>query len=104
MRYETNNRIRRALLSIFLLLTFNFLLFTSAYAEQKQIMDTIKKAVLSELVRSVSQNVELGGIRIVRGLDTLDDNSSYTVVSIAADGYNGRNKIVYRASLCDDRK
>jgi flagella basal body P-ring formation protein FlgA len=67
-------------------------------------MDTIKKAVLSELVRSVSQNVELEGIRIVKGFDTLDNNANYTVGSIAADGYNGRNKIVYRAALCDDSK
>src|SRR5208283_1513980 len=72
--------------------------------DRMHLMDTIKKAVLSELVRSVSQNVELGGIRIVKGFDTLDDNATYTVGSIAADGYNGRNKIVYRAALCDDRK
>ncbi len=73
-------------------------------ADRQHIMDTIKKAVLAELVRTVSQNVELGGIRIVKGLDTLDDNATYTVDSIAEDGYTGRNKIVYRAALCDDRK
>jgi len=67
-------------------------------------MVTIKNAVLSELVRSVSQNAELGGIKIVRGLDTLNDNAAYTVCSIAEDGYNGRNKIIYRVALCDDAK
>ncbi|HXW68406.1 MAG TPA: flagellar basal body P-ring formation chaperone FlgA, partial [Dissulfurispiraceae bacterium] len=73
-------------------------------ADRTHLMDTIKKAVLAELVRSVSQNVELGGIRIVKGLDALDDNATYTVDGIAAEGYNGRNKIVYRAVLCDDRR
>src|SRR5208337_4588673 len=94
-----------ARLSTIGLLFFVFCLVpTVVQADREHLMDTIKKAVLSELVRSVSQNVELGGIRIVKGLDTLDDNATYTVGSIAADGYNGRNKIVYRASLCDDRK
>ena len=87
-----------------LVFTAYCLLPTIVQADRAHLMDTIKKAVLSELVRSVSQNVELGGIRIVKGLDTLDDNANYTVGSIAADGYNGRNKIVYRAALCDDRK
>src|SRR5208282_3485581 len=82
-----------------------FLLSSVAVAFDKgPLMDTIKKAVLSELVRSVSQNVELSGIRIVKGFDALDDNATYTVGSIAADGYNGRNKIIFRAALCDDKK
>ncbi len=82
-----------------------FLLSSSAFAvDREQLMDTIKKAVLSELVRSVSENAELGGIRIVKGLDTLDNDATYTVKSLSEDGYNGRNKIVYRAALCDDRK
>src|SRR5208337_2732258 len=94
------------------LLTVVFCLVLTAFclmpavvqADREHLLETIKKAVISELVRSVSRNVELGGIRIVKGLDTLDDNANYTVGSIEADGYNGRNKIVYRAALCDDRK
>ena len=94
------------------LLTVVFCLVLTAFclmpavvqADREHLLETIKKAFISELVRSVSRNVELGGIRIVKGLDTLDDDANYTVGSIEADGYNGRNKIVYRAALCDDRK
>ena len=94
-----------ARLSTIGLLFFVFcLLPTIVRADRAHLMDTIKKAVLSELVRSVSQNVELGGIRIVKGIDTLDDNTNYTVGSLAEDGYTGRNKIVYRTALYDDRK
>ncbi len=90
----------------FLLFALCIMLFVPAVvqADRQHLMDTIKEAVRSELVRSVSKNVELGGIRIVKGLDALDDNATYTVAGIAADGYNGRNKIVYRATLCDDSK
>ena len=94
----------QVLFSYFLVLSAYCLLPTVVQADREHLMDTIKKAVLSELVRSVSQNVELGGIRILKGFDTLDDNATYTVSSIAADGYNGRNKIVYRTALCDDMK
>ena len=94
-----------ARLSTIGLLFFVFcLLPTIVRADRAHLMDTIKKAVLSELVRSVSQNVELSGIRIVRGFEALDDKATYTVGSIAADGYNGRNKIIFRAALCDDKK
>lgn len=91
----------QVLFSCFLLLS---LLPAVVQADREHLMDTIKKAVISELARSVSPNVELGGIKIVKGLDTLDDNATYTVGSIEEDGYSGRNKIVYRAALCDDRK
>ncbi|MBF0505277.1 MAG: flagellar basal body P-ring formation protein FlgA [Nitrospirae bacterium] len=67
-------------------------------------MDTIKKAVQAELVHSVSENVELSGIRIIRGLEALEEGKLYTVGSMQMDGYNGRNRIVYLAALYDDRK
>ena len=94
----------QVLLSCFLALSTYCLLPTIVQADREHLMVTIKNAVLSELVRSVSQNAELGGIKIVRGLDTLNDNAAYTVCSIAEDGYNGRNKIIYRVALCDDAK
>ena len=87
-----------------LVLTAYCLLPTIAQADTEHLMGTIKKAVLSELVRSVSPNAELGGVKIVMGLDALDDNAAYTVSSIAQDGYNGRNKILYRVVLRDDGK
>ncbi len=86
-----------------LLLTF-FLPAVVLAAARPQVMDTIKQAVMTELVRTVSANVELDGIRILKGLDTLDEDKSYTVRNIAMDGYNGRNKIVYLVSLYDDRQ
>lgn len=94
----------KVLISCFLLLTVYCLLPTVAEADREHLMGTIKTAVLSELVRSVSPNAELGGVKIVKGLDTLDDNAAYTVYSIAEDGYTGRNKIVYRVDLSDDGK
>src|SRR5271157_5156410 len=73
-------------------------------AERPQVMDTIRHAVLAELVRSVSSNVALDGIRILKGFDTLDEDKSYTVGSMVMDGYNGRNKIVYLVYLYDDKQ
>jgi flagella basal body P-ring formation protein FlgA len=75
-----------------------------ALADRQHLMDTIKKAVLAELVNSVSENAELSGIKFLKGFNALDDAATYIVSSIVKDGYNGRNKIVYRATLCDDEK
>src|SRR5271169_6481357 len=85
-------------------LTFNPSPSVVFAADRTQIMETIKQAVLAELVRSVSENVELDGIRILKGFDTLDEDKSYTVGGIVMDGYNGRNKIVYLVSLYDDKQ
>jgi len=87
-----------------LLLSAYFLLPAVVYAQPKQLTETIKKAVLAELVRSVSKDVELNGIRILKGLETLDNNKTYTVTKLAMDDYNGPDKIVYLVSICDDHK
>ncbi len=98
-------------LTLCLVLFFVFTLSPIAYrlspcfaADSNQVMDTLKKAVLAELERSVSENAELNGIRIINGLDALEEGKPYTVGSIEMDGYNGRNKIVYVAALYDDKK
>ncbi|MBF0558735.1 MAG: flagellar basal body P-ring formation protein FlgA [Nitrospirae bacterium] len=105
MRNEINNSLRITLFPLFVLLTLNFLFFVSdVYAQPKQLTDTVKRAVLAELVRSVSENVELNGIKFLKGLETLDDNCNYSITSIAMDGYNGPNKIVYLVSLGDEHK
>ncbi len=87
-----------------LLLTFNFLLLYFRVCRQPQVTEIIKKAVLAELVRSVSENVELSGIKCLKGFEALDNGKNYTVGSISMDGYNGPNRIVYLTSLFDDEK
>lgn len=87
-----------------LVLTAYCLLPTVVHADRQHLTEMIKKAVLSELVRSVSENVELSGIKCLKGFDALDNAKNYTVGSVSMDGYNGPNRIVYNASLYDEGK
>jgi hypothetical protein len=38
-------------------------------ADKQHLAEIVKKAVLADLVRSISENVELSGIRYLKGLD-----------------------------------
>ncbi|MGD0281734.1 MAG: flagellar basal body P-ring formation chaperone FlgA [Dissulfurispiraceae bacterium] len=89
---------------LLLALCLCFLVPSVALADRQQLTVIIKKAVLAELVRSVSENVELSGIRCLKGFEALDNGKNYTVGSISMDGYNGPNRIVYLTSLYDDEK
>jgi flagella basal body P-ring formation protein FlgA len=66
-------------------------------------MDDVKQAVLKQLTNTVSENIELNGIRIVKGADIVRNNANYAVKSLNMSGYNGRNKAIFSVTLYDEK-
>ncbi|MBI3592682.1 MAG: flagellar basal body P-ring formation protein FlgA [Nitrospirae bacterium] len=92
--------------SFFLLAAVLFLMFpvTSNAAEKANLMGEVKKAVLTELMHTVSENVEINGIRVLKGMDIINDKGDYVVNSVALNGYNGKNRVLLLLSLSDKNK
>ncbi|OGW19716.1 MAG: flagella basal body P-ring formation protein FlgA, partial [Nitrospirae bacterium GWC2_46_6] len=67
------------------------------------LMDKVKQAVLKNLTDSFSENVELTGLRIMKGMDIIGSEGEYTVKDVAMNGYNGKNRIVYLVALADKK-
>lgn len=70
-------------------------------ADSNKVMDDIKLAVLRDLAASVSPEVELIGLRVIRGMDIASGNHDYVVLGAATNGYSGRNKVNYMIALRD---
>jgi flagella basal body P-ring formation protein FlgA len=88
-----------------LLLTAYCLLFAGiASAAKGDFMDTVKQAVLKELKSSISEDVELYGLRIIKGMDAVDKLNYYTVSEVVMTGYNGRNRVNFMVYLMDKKK
>jgi flagella basal body P-ring formation protein FlgA len=86
-----------------LLVTGYWLLATSAIAAQQDLMDNIKQAIFKELKNSISQDVEINGLRIIGGIGTLSSAEGYTVMTLAMNGYSGRNRVNFMITLKDKK-
>ncbi len=95
-----SQKTRYSLLVAILLLTAYCLLLTitESYA-QVELMDAVKKAVLNELKKSVSGDVEVNGLRVISGADVLKSPDGYTVANAVMNGYAGRNKAHFSVGL-----
>ncbi|MCL4458267.1 MAG: flagellar basal body P-ring formation chaperone FlgA [Nitrospirae bacterium] len=86
-----------------LLLTAILIVTTAGAVPKGHLLDKVKQAVLKDLVNSFSENVELTGIRIVKGMDIIGSEGDYTVKDAAMNGYNGKNRVFYSVSLADKK-
>lgn len=80
------------------LLSF-WLLATSAIAGQQGLMNNIRQAIVKELGNTVSGEVEIDRMRIIRGSGNLQNIEDYQVVSVVMNGYSGRNRAVFLVHL-----
>ncbi len=78
-----------------------FLPFVSYSGNNEGLMESIRRAVLKELTNSVSDQVELNEIRIVKGADIMKYGGDYAIKGLNMSGYNGRNKALFAVSLTD---
>lgn len=76
----------------------------SVSAENEPLMDQIRQAALKDLKGSVSENIEITGVRIVKGMKLDGSNSEYKINSLTMDGYSGRNKVNYIVKLSDKNR
>jgi len=74
---------------------------TAAAAENEPLMDQIRQAASKDLMNSISENIEIKGLRIVRGAELINSNFSYKIDTLIMDGYSGRNKVNYIVKLSD---
>lgn len=72
-------------------------------SEGKSLMDDIKHAVMGELKNSISENVEVNGIRVIKGREILREEADYRVAKLISNGHKGRNKIVFTILLLDKK-
>ena len=57
-------------------------------AEKGTLMDAVKQAVLEELKGSISEHVEVNGIRVMKGAEIVGRGGDYSVINTAMSGYN----------------
>ncbi len=74
---------------------------TSGAAEKGSLMSDIRQSVLKELMSSVSESVELNGLRVIKGADVIRNEVEYELKTVAMNGYNGGNKAAFSVSLSD---
>lgn len=74
-----------------------------AFAATADIMPAIEESLRNELIQTVSPDVELLGLRIVRGGETLAPDAQYSVTGLAMTGYSGRNRMHFLVSLMNKK-
>ncbi len=82
-------------------LLFFWLLAASAMAGQQGLMDNIRKAIAKELGNTVSGEVEIDRVRVIRGSGNLQNIEDHRVISVVMNGYSGRNRAVFLVQLLD---
>lgn len=94
---------RRWLLFLCLLLTTYCLLFTpfAESTEKRGLVSDIERAILKELKSSISEDVEITGLRVIEGMDYLNSLEGYKVSDVVMNGYTGRNKMNFVVVLKD---
>ncbi|WP_333655368.1 flagellar basal body P-ring formation chaperone FlgA [Dissulfurispira sp.] len=80
-----------------------WLLATLAIAAQQDLMDNIKRAIVKELRNAISEDVEITGLRVLEGMDALENLEGYKINTVAMNGYAGRNKVNFMVDLRDKR-
>ncbi len=88
-----------------------YLLVVSAYcllligiseaAEKENLMSDINRMILKELKNSVSEDVEITGLRVLEGMDALENLEGYKINTVVMNGYAGRNKMNFMVGLRD---
>lgn len=73
----------------------------SVAAENGPLMDQLRQAASRDLMNSISESIEIRGLRIVKGAESLSSSSEYKLNGLVMDGYSGRNKVNYIAKLSD---
>jgi flagella basal body P-ring formation protein FlgA len=91
------------LVALVLLATGYWLLATSAIAGQQDLMENIKRAIVKELRNTISDDIEIAGLRVVEGMDALENLEGYKVNTVAMNGYAGRNKVNFMVDLRDKK-
>jgi flagella basal body P-ring formation protein FlgA len=71
--------------------------------EKRGLILDIERAVLKELKSSVSEDVEITGLRVIEGMDALENLEGYKINTVAMNGYAGRNKVNFMIDLRDKR-
>ncbi len=105
MKNSSQKKRSNKILLCLLLFTVYCSLFTvsSEAVLSGHLMDKVRQAVLKDLMNSFSENVELTGIRIMKGMDIIGSEGDYMVKGVAMNGYTGKNKIVYLVALADKK-
>ncbi|TAN44297.1 MAG: flagellar basal body P-ring formation protein FlgA [Nitrospirae bacterium] len=67
--------------------------------EDVKLFSEVRTMIQNDLSRSLSPDVEVNGIRVVRGADSVKSNM--TLVSARMSGYSGRNKVNYDVKVKD---
>jgi flagella basal body P-ring formation protein FlgA len=72
-------------------------------AAQQDLMGNIKQAIVKELRNAISEDVEITGLRVLEGMDALENLEGYKINTVAMNGYAGRNKVNFMVDLRDKR-
>jgi flagella basal body P-ring formation protein FlgA len=72
-------------------------------AGQQDLMGNIKQAIVKELRNAISEDVEITGLRVLEGMDALENLEGYKINTVAMNGYAGRNKVNFMVDLRDKR-
>lgn len=79
-----------------------FLLCSVVLAGNNAMLDKVQKGVRDDLLKTVSEKLELEELKIVKGGEYLGPNSEdMAIQNLYMDGYSGRNKVVYAVYLKD---
>lgn len=75
----------------------------SESAGKENLISDINRMILKELKNSVSEDVEITGLRVLEGRDVLESLEGYKINTVAMTGYAGRNKVNFMVDLRDKR-
>ena len=76
---------------------------TSAASEKESLVDRIKTLIAKELKSSVSEDVELIGIRPLNDADLIENSGNYDISGVFMNGYSGKNKVTFSVRLVDKK-
>jgi len=85
------------------LLAFTCSPVVSVAAQNGPLMDQLRQAASKDLRGSISEDIEIKGLRIVKGAESISNSSEYKINSMVMDGYSGRNKVNYIVKLSDKK-
>lgn len=72
-------------------------------AGKPAVLSAVEERVRNELLQTLSPDVELMSLRLVRGGDVLVNERIYSIAGLSVNGYSGRNRITYLVSLIDEK-
>lgn len=75
-----------------------------AGADGGGVMPVLEEALRTELVQTVSPDVELMGVRIVKGGESLSPEARYSVTGLSMTGYSGSNRPLFLVSLMNRKR